>query len=49
MSGGRFSKDVMEIAIDAENMIHLSLSEGLDGNFPFGNSLLESIFKVYKH
>ena len=48
MSGGRFSKDVMEIAIDAENMIHLSLSEGLDGNFPFGNSLLESIFKVYK-
>ena len=48
MSGGRFQKDVREIAIDAENMIHLSLSEGLDGNFPFGNSLLESIFKVYK-
>ena len=46
MSGGRFQKDVREIAIDAENMIHLSLSEGLDGNFPFGNSLLESIFKL---
>jgi len=29
-------------------VIHLSLSEGLDNNFPFGNSLLESIFKVYK-
>jgi hypothetical protein len=24
------------------------LSEGLDNNFPFGNSLLENIFKVYK-
>jgi hypothetical protein len=35
-------------AIDAENVIHLSLSEGLDNNFPFGNSLMETIFKVYK-
>ena len=24
------------------------MSEGLDQNYPFGNSLLESIFKVYK-
>jgi hypothetical protein len=24
------------------------LSEGLDNNFPFGNSLLENVFKVYK-
>jgi hypothetical protein len=29
-------------------VVHLSLSEGLDNNFPFGNSLLETIFKVYK-
>jgi hypothetical protein len=29
-------------------MFHLSLSEGLDNNYPFGNSLLEQIFKVYK-
>jgi hypothetical protein len=29
-------------------MVHLSLSEGLDNNAPFGNSLLEGIFKVYK-
>ncbi len=48
-SGGRFGHDKMkEHAIDAEHMIHLSLSEGLDNNAPFGNSLLESIFKVYK-
>ena len=37
-----------ECAIDADNVVHLSLSEGLDNNFPFGNSLLENIFKVYK-
>ena len=48
MAGGRFGKDMKEVAIDAEHVIHLSLSEGLDNNFPFGNSLLESIFKVYK-
>jgi hypothetical protein len=29
-------------------MVHISLSEGLDQNYPFGNSLLESVFKVYK-
>jgi hypothetical protein len=44
----RFGSDANETAIDAEHVIHLSLSEGLDNNFPFGNSLLESIFKVYK-
>jgi len=36
------------VAINAEHVLHLSLSEGLDNNYPFGNSLLESIFKVYK-
>jgi hypothetical protein len=49
-SGGsnRFGISETEHAIDAEHVIHLSLSEGLDNNFPFGNSLLENIFKVYK-
>ena len=48
-SAGRFAMDKEhEIAVDAEHMVHLSLSEGLDNNHPFGNSLLESIFKVYK-
>jgi hypothetical protein len=37
-----------EHSIAAEHMVHLSLSEGLDNNAPFGTSLLESIFKVYK-
>lgn len=46
--GNRFDKNQNQWAIDAENVIHLSLSEGLDNNFPFGNSLMETIFKVYK-
>lgn len=47
-AGTRFSVAQNEVAIDAEHVIHLSLSEGLDNNYPFGNSLLESVFKVYK-
>ena len=46
--GSRFGTAETEYAIDAQHIIHLSLSEGLDNNFPFGNSLLENIFKVYK-
>ena len=46
--GSRFSLQQNEHAIDAKHVVHLSLSEGLDNNFPFGNSLLENIFKVYK-
>jgi hypothetical protein len=47
-SGTRFSTAQNESAIDAKHVVHLSLSEGLDNNFPFGPSLLESVFKVYK-
>jgi hypothetical protein len=47
-NGTRFSTAQNEQAIDAKHVVHLSLSEGLDNNYPFGNSLLESVFKVYK-
>lgn len=47
-NANRFGKELNELAINAEHVIHLSLSEGLDNNHPFGNSLLETIFKVYK-
>ena len=47
-SGSRFDVTDGEIAIDADHVLHLSLSEGLDNNYPFGNSLLETIFKVFK-
>ncbi len=47
-TGSRFNTFENELAIDAKHVIHLSLSEGLDNNYPFGNSLLETIFKVFK-
>jgi hypothetical protein len=47
-STSRFMNESNENAVNAEHIVHVSLSEGLDNNFPFGNSLLESIFKVYK-
>ncbi len=46
--GTRFSNQQNEVTVDAKNVVHISLSEGLDNNYPFGNSLLESVFKVYK-
>ena len=48
ITGNRFSRQENQYNIDAKHVIHISLSEGLDNNFPFGTSLLESIFKVYK-
>ena len=47
-SGSRFSQNQNQYAIDAEHVIHISMSEGIDNNYPFGNSLMESIFKVFK-
>lgn len=35
-------------AVSATHVVHLSLSEGLDANWPFGTSVLESVFKVYR-
>ena len=46
--GTRFQNQTNEVTVDAKNVVHISLSEGLDANYPFGNSLLESVFKVYK-
>ena len=47
-SGTRFSLNQNEYAIDADHVVHISLSEGLDNLYPFGQSLLENVFKVYK-
>lgn len=35
-------------SVDANHVIHLSLSEGIDANWPFGNSILEAVFKPFK-
>ena len=47
-TGSRFSLGINENAIDAKHIVHLSLTEGLDRYWPFGQSVLENIFKVYK-
>ena len=47
-NASRFGLQEKESAISAEHIVHISLSEGLDNNYPFGNSLLENVFKVYK-
>ena len=47
-SSGRFETQMNESAVDAKHIVHLSLTEGLDYYWPFGQSILENIFKVYK-
>ena len=47
-SGGRFYKTMNQYAINAEHVVHMSASDGMDNLFPFGQSVLEQIFKVYK-
>ena len=47
-AGGRFYRTMNQYAINAEHVIHISMSDGLDNLFPFGQSILEQVFKVYK-
>ena len=37
-----------EVTIAARDFVHLSLSEGMDTNWPFGASILDPVFKTYK-
>ena len=46
--GNRFSQAQNESAVNAEHVLHISLTEGLDVYWPFGNSVLENVFKVFK-
>jgi hypothetical protein len=47
-TGSRFTLGQTESAIDAKHVVHMSLTEGLDRFWPFGQSILENVFKVYK-
>ena len=47
-SGSRFQLGMNEAAVDSKHVVHLSLTEGLDRFWPFGQSILENVFKVYK-
>jgi hypothetical protein len=44
----RFTRAVNETCLDAKHVVHMSLNEGLDVFWPFGRSILENIFKVFK-
>ena len=46
--GTRYVSDQTSTPVDADHVVHISLSEGIDGFWPFGNSILEPVFKVYK-
>jgi hypothetical protein len=47
-TGSRFTLGQSESSVDAKHVVHLSLTEGLDRFWPFGQSILENVFKVYK-
>ena len=46
-NGGMNPQDQLFV-VDAQHVVHLSLSSGMDINWPFGQSVLEPIFKVFK-
>ena len=48
VGNSRFTQAMNESCIDARHVVHLSLSTGLDYFYPFGQSILENIYKVYK-
>ena len=47
-TGGTGNAPVDELAVDSEHMVHLSMTEGMDINWPFGTSLLDAVFKIFK-
>jgi len=47
-SAGYGGQQGLAYYVDADNIIHVSLSEGLDNVWPFGISILENIFKTFK-
>jgi hypothetical protein len=47
-AGSRFQQGMNEMVLDAQHVVHLSLSEGLDSSWPFGMSVLENVYKVFK-
>ena len=38
----------MESVIDAKHVIHIALTDGMDMSWPFGNSVLDAVFKTFK-
>lgn len=44
---GTFAKEG-ETMVDAKHIVHLTLCDGMDASWPFGTSILEQVYKVYK-
>lgn len=42
------SNNNIETPVAASHVLHLSLSEGMDIDYPFGKSILEAVYKVYQ-
>ena len=38
----------VEHQVDAKHVIHMALTDGMDMSWPFGNSILDAVFKTYK-
>ena len=47
-AGSANYQDGAATAVDAEHIIHISLTDGMNASWPFGLSILEQIYKVYK-
>jgi hypothetical protein len=47
-NGGRFDGETSQTAIEATHVVHLSLGDGMEASWPFGVSILESVFKVWR-
>jgi hypothetical protein len=48
VGNSRFMQAMNEVCLDAKHVVHMSLNEGLDVFWPFGKSILENIYKVFK-
>jgi len=48
VGNSRFMTAMNETCLDAKHVVHMSLNEGLDTFWPFGKSILENIYKVFK-
>lgn len=47
-TGGNSFGGQEEVPVDSSHVIQLTLSEGMDGSWPFGTSILERVYKIYK-
>jgi hypothetical protein len=48
VGNSRFMTAMNEVCLDAKHVVHMSLNEGLDTFWPFGKSILENIYMVFK-